>query len=425
MAALPEHPGRFQSGGSGPDDENPLAAGCGYRGNPLRVPAAAVLLAHGRVLGASDRHAETVVGVADVAADALADVLDPSLLDLLRQEGVGDRRPGGADQVLGPVPNDPGHGVGGGEAADRHHGLRGHRPGLPHVLLQGGLSGEAGGAHLDAVVVDVQIPQIGQIGHGAEGVEALRIGHVDGVAHGDRGLAGDGVARHVNQLADDPVPVLQRSAVLVGAVVGVGIQELGDEVTVGGVDVDDVEAGLDRTPGGVGLPSPNVGDVGSVEPAALHRVVDVDVRRRPADDAQRRQPGVQVGDEAAAEPQLDPGQRAVRVHRLRHQGVVADVVRVPQSGEGVGAVVGGRMHRAVLGAHDTPAALRLDAPHGGQHPRAPPAHAGAVGYLVEAVPGRHRAQSYRLEQAVVSWIAHGMSARKGWSVGSGARPGAG
>ena len=36
---------------------------------------------------------------ADVAADALADVVESALLDLLRQERIGDRRPRGADDV--------------------------------------------------------------------------------------------------------------------------------------------------------------------------------------------------------------------------------------------------------------------------------------------------------------------------------------
>ena len=40
-----------------------------------------------------------VAGDADVAADAFADVLEPALLDLLRQERIGDRGPRRADQV--------------------------------------------------------------------------------------------------------------------------------------------------------------------------------------------------------------------------------------------------------------------------------------------------------------------------------------
>ena len=39
---------------------------------------------------------------ADVAADALADLVETTFLDLLRQERVGDRRPGRADNVEWP-----------------------------------------------------------------------------------------------------------------------------------------------------------------------------------------------------------------------------------------------------------------------------------------------------------------------------------
>ena len=49
------------------------------------------------------------LGDADVAADALADLVEAALLDLARQEGVGDGRPGGADQVPGAARYDLGH----------------------------------------------------------------------------------------------------------------------------------------------------------------------------------------------------------------------------------------------------------------------------------------------------------------------------
>src|SRR5580658_9577539 len=61
------------------------------RGNALRVPAAAPLLADGRVLCTAHRHAVVPTRDADVAADALADVLFASGVDLRRQERVGDR----------------------------------------------------------------------------------------------------------------------------------------------------------------------------------------------------------------------------------------------------------------------------------------------------------------------------------------------
>ena len=82
------------------------------------MPAAPPLLAHRRVLGAADRRHRPVAGHADVAADALADVLEPPLLDLQRQERVGDRRAGGADQVEDAVSDEPHHRVGRGQPPD-------------------------------------------------------------------------------------------------------------------------------------------------------------------------------------------------------------------------------------------------------------------------------------------------------------------
>ena len=72
---------------AGADDEDVVV---GVRGllELLGMPAAPVLLAGGRVLRADDRRASDLPGDADVAADALADVVEPALVDLLREERV-------------------------------------------------------------------------------------------------------------------------------------------------------------------------------------------------------------------------------------------------------------------------------------------------------------------------------------------------
>ena len=97
-AALREHDRALHAGRAGADDEDVVG---GVRGalEPLGMPASAVLLAGGRVLRAADVAARVARDDAHVAADALADLVQPALLDLLRQERVGDRRPGGADDV--------------------------------------------------------------------------------------------------------------------------------------------------------------------------------------------------------------------------------------------------------------------------------------------------------------------------------------
>ena len=93
-AALAEHHRALHPGRPGADDEHVVVGVLG-RVELLRVPAAAVLLAGGRVLRADQRRAADLPARdADVAADALADVVEPALLDLLRQERIGDRRAG-------------------------------------------------------------------------------------------------------------------------------------------------------------------------------------------------------------------------------------------------------------------------------------------------------------------------------------------
>ena len=73
VAALAERLRGLQPGRAGADDQDGLLAL--LRPDELRVPAPAPFLPHGRVLGAADgRHGE-IAGDADVAADALADVL--------------------------------------------------------------------------------------------------------------------------------------------------------------------------------------------------------------------------------------------------------------------------------------------------------------------------------------------------------------
>ena len=65
----------------------------------LRMPAAAIFLADGHVLSAHDLAALLELRHADIAADALADVLDAPFGDLGGQERIRDRGAGGADDV--------------------------------------------------------------------------------------------------------------------------------------------------------------------------------------------------------------------------------------------------------------------------------------------------------------------------------------
>src|SRR6185369_7637178 len=97
IAAPAQRHRRLQPGRAGARDQHLDIALAGP--DPLRMPAAPPLLAHAWVLRAADRGHGGIARDADVAADALADVLQAALLDLLGQERVGDRRPRGADEV--------------------------------------------------------------------------------------------------------------------------------------------------------------------------------------------------------------------------------------------------------------------------------------------------------------------------------------
>src|SRR5438132_441898 len=81
------------------DHENALFA-VGGGPEALGVPATAVFLAGSGVLGAHQRTANLEAGGALVAADAFADLVQAPLLDLFREERIGDRRTGGTDDVV-------------------------------------------------------------------------------------------------------------------------------------------------------------------------------------------------------------------------------------------------------------------------------------------------------------------------------------
>ena len=107
------------------------------------MPAAAKLLHHGRVLRAADGGVGHFTRNADIAADTLADVVDPAFSDLVRQKGVGDGGPRRADQVHHPALDLGNHGVWRGEAPNPNHGLARHLLDETSVGLLKALLGEA------------------------------------------------------------------------------------------------------------------------------------------------------------------------------------------------------------------------------------------------------------------------------------------
>ena len=75
------------------------------RRDALRMPALPPLFAHRRILRAPNRRDRHVTRYADVAADALADVVDPSFLDLLRQKRICNRWSRRSDHIEHTAPD--------------------------------------------------------------------------------------------------------------------------------------------------------------------------------------------------------------------------------------------------------------------------------------------------------------------------------
>ena len=194
----------------------------------------------------------------------------------------------------------------------------------------------------------------------------------------------------LDRLEPEPAAVLERAAVGVGAAVEDRREELGRQVGVRAVDVEDVEARRAGPPGGGDPLVLDAADVGRLHHLGHGHAVPVacDLRRR-----KRRQARLALLGEEAAVPELDAGQRAVLVGRVGHERERAHVLVVPEAGRGVGLLVGLGADRAVLGAHRRPAALGLHAAKRGLRPRLLDAEPGAVRHLVEAVSQRAWARS--------------------------------
>ncbi len=408
-AAPAEHHRALHPGRAGADHEH-VVLRVRSRLEALRMPAAAVLLARGRVLRADQRRsADLPARDADVAADALADVVEAALVDLLRQERIGDRRPTGGDDVELAGVDRVGHRVGIRPAADAEHRLLRDRldGGLPRklaslrvearrrrVLAPLGDAGDVDVPHVDEMVDELDERQRVAL--------ELRAGlaheHVGRDAHGDGAVVSDRGLDLLDRLAPEARAVLERAAVLVGAVVVVRRQELLRQIRVRAVDVDDVEAGRAGTLRRVDIHLLHVANVVLVHLLRVRQVLEVARNLGwTARDAARfhaRRVRTPV-------PELARGQCAVLVEHVAHDPQVADVAVVPDAGRHAMRVVRLGRDRAVLGAAGGVATLGLHGAEVRLAERPLRAEAVAMGDLVEAVLHRLRADLDRLEEHVV------------------------
>ncbi|MEI2807145.1 MAG: hypothetical protein V9G18_14785 [Albidovulum sp.] len=395
---------RLEPRRSGADDQHRVGPPR-HRGRHLRVPAAAPFLAHRRVLGAADRRAEPVMRIADVAADAFADVVKPAVADLCRQERVGDRRARGADEVEDAAADLAQHRLGAGEAADADHGLAGHRLHMGHVVFERRLLHEARRAHLVAVVRNRDVEEIDEGGDLREKrrplFPALAGLVIDLDPCGKCCAVAEHLAGFLDEIEVEPRPPRGVAAVAVSPPVGRGVEELGHEVGMRGIDIDDVESGREGPPRRRPVPVAQGADVVQVHPLALPGIAFGHQAVGPEGRLARQR----VRRSLAAVPKFDPGKGAVGMDRRGHRCVVSHVAVVPERGIGRVGVVRAGMDRAVFGIHHAPAALGLDPSHGGERVGVEVAHAGAVRHLVEAVGRGDRADPDRLEEDVEAGVA--------------------
>src|ERR1700722_4852532 len=252
----------------------------------LGMPATAIFLADGHVLGAHDLPALLKLRHANVAADALADVLHPAFRNLGRQERIGDRRAGGADDVQHAGAYQSDHVVGAGEPAIADHG---------YILAQDRLTladewrhpagfAEARRACILApfgVIADFQRHGVNhafiaeQLEHSYAilmSLDSLRpVQSVDLEARRDAAPIAERALQRVQQLDEKSRPVGKASAVAIGPPVEARLEKLHGQRVVSGGDFQQIESGLFGALSGLDIHVDHAPDVELIHFAAVHR----------------------------------------------------------------------------------------------------------------------------------------------------------
>ena len=276
MAALGRQRGGLEPGGAAADDEH-----AARRGSALDLDQ---LMAGGRVDGAAEAHAVDEPAVqALVGADAGPQRIQCPVARLVRQVGVGDRRPCHADHVGVPVGKDSlaDRGMRDAPRVDDRHVDRGadlarHRRPRARLVLH-----RLQVARRAPVVADVDVQVVGQPARRqrARHREPLRevVAALHQLVHAQPDTDGhvppDGGTDRAQDLHQEPHPVLERPAVLVVALVRERREEELEQVVVVGVDLEAVDLGLQRLPR---RPAVLLDELGDLRPRQRVRHVLVD-----------------------------------------------------------------------------------------------------------------------------------------------------
>ncbi len=275
------------------------------------------------------------------------------------------------------------------------------------------LCGEPGGGRVVAPIRHVDVPQVRKLGEHPDDLGRLSIvgdpHRPDQLVHGQPyrhgAVAADGIAGVLDQLAQEPRTVAEASAVLVGPVVVPPRQQLHRQCeSVRCIAVDDVEARVPRTQRSCSVPAPDVGEVSPSHRPGLHGFVPCSPEHALASRAEGRQARIMIRGIKTRVGELDTGQRAVRVHGLRHQAQAVHIRVVPEAAFDAGSDVGRWMDLDLLCAHHAPSALGFHPPHRGMRLWPQMSQPVAVRHLIEAVGCDLRPDLYLFEEDVV--VAH-------------------
>ena len=373
------------------------------------MPALAPLLSHGGVLRAADRRHGEIAGHADIAADAFANVVETTFLDLFRQERIGNRGPRRADHVENALVEQAHHAVDRGIAADADHGLGRQPLHAEDERLLRALLRKARGAAVVFPAGKGHVPEVRQVGHQADHVldfflvePALAHQLIDGNADRHRASIAHRRLRLLGDLAQEPDAVFNAAAIFVGPLVIAARQEVVQKAQrMGGIDIDEVEARPLRTVDRRQVPLADVPNVRRVHSARLYRVVGE------GRDGQMGGPHghfarIEVGAVHAVISKLDTSERSAFMDLVHHARQSRDIAVIPKAQlderRDLGTVV--KLH--LLGADDRPTSFGLHAAHMRQRRRVAIPHAIAMRHLIKPVPSCHRTDLHRLEQDIVT-----------------------